>query len=193
MSMRMQEVHPALVHYPLAFLPLAVGADLLGRATGSRSLREMGRVGIALAAGSAALAAVAGLAAQQEVNAEEGSEAYDLLITHRTINMAAVAGATAMAAWRWDRDEASPAYLALGLGALGMVGYSAYLGGKMVYEHGLGVAAADGIFEEAHPVPEITRETAADAVRYAARDVADGARNAVRQMRQGEIVPALRH
>lgn len=193
MSMRLQEVHPALVHYPLAFLPLAVGADLLGRATGSRPLREMGRLGVTLAAGSAALAAVAGLAAQQEVNVEEGSEAYDLLLTHRTINLTAVIGATAMAAWRWGRKEASPTYLALGLGALGMVGYSAYLGGKMVYEHGLGVAAADGIFEEAHPVPEITRETAADAVRYAARDVADGARNAIRQMRQGEIVPALRH
>ncbi|MHB1223258.1 MAG: DUF2231 domain-containing protein [Gemmatimonadaceae bacterium] len=193
MSMRLQEVHPSLVHYPLAFLPLAVGADLLGRATGSKLLSEIGRLGMTLAAGSAALAAVAGLAAQQEVNAEEGSEAYDILITHRTINLAAVVGATAMAGWRWNRDGASSTYLALGLGALGMVGYSAYLGGKMVYEHGLGVAAAGGIFEEAHPVPEITRETAAEAARYAARDVADGARNAIRQMRQGEIVPALRH
>ena len=189
MAMRLQEIHPSLVHYPLAFLPLAVGADLVGRATGSRPLREMGRIGMALAAGSAALAAVAGLAAQEEVNVEEGGHAYDMLVTHRNLNIGVLAATSAMAAWRWSRDEAGPGYLAAGLAALGTVGFSAYLGGKMVYEHGLGVAAADGLYEEPHPVVEITRETAGEALRYAGRDVAEGARSAVRQLRQGEIAP----
>lgn len=191
MAMRLQEIHPALVHYPLAFLPLAIGADLLGRTTGNRSLKDMGRMGMALAAGSAALAAVAGLAAQEEVDVEEGSEAYEMLVTHRTLNVGLVAVGTSMAVWRWREREASPGYLALGLAALGVVGYSAYLGGKMVYEHGLGVEAADGIYEEEHPVPEITRETAGQALRYAARDVAAGARHAVQQTRGGEIAPRL--
>lgn len=191
MAMRLQEIHPSLVHYPLAFIPLAVGADLLGRATGSRSLSDLGRLGMMLGAGSAALAAVAGLAAQEEVDVEEGSEAYEMLVTHRTLNVGLVAASAGMAAWRWREPEATPGYLGLGLAALGLLGYSAYLGGKMVYQHGLGVEAADGIYEEDHPVPEITRATAGEALRYAARDVASGARNAAKQMRDGEIAPRL--
>jgi uncharacterized membrane protein len=191
MSMRLQEIHPALVHYPLAFLPLAVGADMLAEAADDDGLREVGRIGMALAAGSAALAGLAGLMAQEEVNVERGSEAYDMLVTHRTINVSAILGATAMAVWRWRQREASPTYLAVGAAALGAVGYSAYLGGKMVYKHGLGVEAAGGIYEEEHPVPEITRRNAGRALRYAASDMAHGAMHAVRQMRRGDIAPML--
>ena len=191
MAMRLQEIHPSLVHYPLAFLPLSIGADLLARATGNRALGEMGRYAMALAAGSAAVAAVAGLAAQEEVDVEEGSEAYEMLVTHRNMNLTVVGASAGMAMWRWREPEASPGYLALGLAALGAVGYSAYLGGKMVYQHGLGVEAADGLYEEEHPVPEITRETVGAALRYAARDVAAGARNTAKQLADGQIAPRL--
>lgn len=189
MSMRPQELHPSLVHYPIALLPIAVGADLIGRATGSHTLREIGRLGMALTAGSAAVAALAGLAAQEEVNVEEGSEAHDMLATHRTLNIGAVIAATTMAAWRWKEAEASPAYLAAGLAAIGTVGYSAYLGGKMVYKHGLGVEAADGLYEGAHPVPEITRENIGRVARDVGRDVVEGARSTVEHMREGHVVP----
>ena len=191
MAMRLQEIHPSLVHYPLAFLPLSIGADLLARSTGNRTFAELGRYAMALAAGSAAVAAVAGLAAQEEVDVEEGSEAYEMLVTHRNMNLTLVGAATGMAMWRWREREASPGYLALGLGALGAVAYSAYLGGKMVYQHGLGVEAADGLYEEEHPVPEITRETAGEALRYAARDVAAGAKHAAQQLADGQVAPRL--
>ncbi|HEY0971881.1 MAG TPA: DUF2231 domain-containing protein [Gemmatimonadales bacterium] len=191
MSMRLQELHPALVHYPIAFLPLAVGADLVGEATDDDRLREVGRIGMVLAAGSAALAAMAGLAAQEEVNVERGSEAYDMLVTHRTINLSTVLAGGVMAALRWRERRASPAYLAAGVAALGAVAYSAYLGGKMVYKHGLGVEAAGGIRAAEHEVPEITRGNVGRAARYVARDAAHGARNAVRQMRDGDVAPML--
>ena len=191
MAMRLQEIHPSLVHYPLAFLPLSIGADLLARSTGNRTFAELGRYAMALAAGSAAVAAVAGLAAQEEVDVEEGSEAYEMLVTHRNMNLTLVGASAGMAMWRWREPEASPGYLALGLAALGAVGYSAYLGGKMVYKHGLGVEAADGLYEEEHPVPEITRETAGEALRYAARDVAAGAKHAAQQLADGQVAPRL--
>ena len=97
MAMRLQEIHPSLVHYPLAFLPLSIGADLLARSTGNRTFAELGRYAMALAAGSAAVAAVAGLAAQEEVDVEEGSEAYEMLVTHRNMNLTLVGAATGMA------------------------------------------------------------------------------------------------
>lgn len=191
MPMRLQEIHPSLVHYPLALLPLAVGADMLAEATDDDGLREVGRIGMAIAAGSAALAGLAGLIAQEEVDVEPGTEAYDMLATHRTINVGAVIGAAAMAAWRWRERRASPAYLAMGAASLGAVAYSAYLGGKMVYEHGLGVEAAGGLRDEERPVPELTRRDAGRALRYAAGDVARGARHAFGQMRRGDVAPML--
>ena len=95
MSMRLQELHPALVHYPIAPLPVALAADALGRATGSEVLLEIGKRGMALAAGSAAISAVAGLIAQETVRTDEVS--HDLLVTHRTLNVGLVGLTTARA------------------------------------------------------------------------------------------------
>jgi len=70
MPVRLQEIHPSLVHLPMTLLPLAVGADALGRATGNQSLRDVGRWAMPLAAASAAVLALFGLIAQEEVKAE---------------------------------------------------------------------------------------------------------------------------
>jgi uncharacterized membrane protein len=43
MPMRVHEVHPALAHFPVALLPTAVAADLIGRLNNNDSLMDMGR------------------------------------------------------------------------------------------------------------------------------------------------------
>lgn len=189
MPMRLQELHPSLVHFPIALLPVAIGADLLGRLTGSKPLLEIGRRLIPLAAGAAALAAVAGLAAQEEVQVE--GEALDALITHRNLNLALVATATAMAAWRSSRQRPTATYLGLGLAGAGVMTYTAYLGGHMVYEHGVGVSPANGV--RAQDVPELRAGTLAAAGRTFARDVASGARMTVQEVSEGKLVPAITH
>ncbi len=50
MKMRLQEIHPSLVHYPLALLPLSIGADLIGRATGNKAPQDLARATMPLAA-----------------------------------------------------------------------------------------------------------------------------------------------
>ncbi len=42
MPIRLQQMHPALVHFPITLLPVAVGADLLGCLTGSKPLHSFG-------------------------------------------------------------------------------------------------------------------------------------------------------
>ena len=37
MPRRLQELHPALVHFPVTLLPVAIGADVIGRIAGSPS------------------------------------------------------------------------------------------------------------------------------------------------------------
>lgn len=187
MAMRLQEVHPALVHAPITLLPLAVGADLLGRATGNESLMEAGRRVMPLAAAGAALAAAFGLVAQEAVRTE--GPTHDILVTHRNLNLGLVGVAAAMAAWRTRNARPSAAYLTLGLLGVGTMAYTAYLGGHMVYEHGVGVAAAGGLREE--HAPELTPNRTGDIARIALEDLRDGAAHTAEHVRQGEIVPAL--
>jgi uncharacterized membrane protein len=152
MSMRLQEVHPALVHYPIALLPTALGADALGRLTGSESLLEIGRRLTPVAAGATLLAGLFGFVAQETVRTDETTE--ELLATHRTLNIGLVALAAALAGKRARMRRPTLGYLAVGAAGIGVMAYSAYLGGTMVYHHGVGVSAAGGLIEE--KAPEIT-------------------------------------
>lgn len=120
MPVRLHEVHPAVVHFPIAVLPLAIGADLVGRRTGNEGLRDAGRTLMPIAAASAALSAATGLVAQEEVEAD--GRAHDVLVTHRNINLGMVALTATMAVWRSRRAEPSAACLALGLAGLGVSG-----------------------------------------------------------------------
>lgn len=188
MAMRLQEVHPALVHFPLTLLPLSVGADLLGRLTGSEALLEVGRRMMPVAAASGLVAGVAGLMAQTEVEAD--GEALEMLKTHRTLNLGLVAIAGAMAAYRARAERPSAAYLGVGLAGLAALTYSAYLGGAMVYHEGVGVEAADGV-RKSPPVPELSRKHAGQALRTAGSDVVQGIQLTVEESAKGDLVPAL--
>lgn len=188
MAMKLQEVHPSLVHFPLALLPLSVGADLLGRVTGSDALLDLGRRTMPLAAGSALLAGAAGMMAQTEVEVE--GQSLEMLKTHRTLNLGLVTVAGAMAAYRSGRERPSVGYLAMGLAGLATMLYSAYLGGAMVYHEGVGVEAADGVRSQPS-VPEITRKNAKRAVRSAASDLAEGVKVTVQETAKGDLVPSL--
>lgn len=189
-GVRLQEVHPSVVHFPIAFLPLAIGADAIGRATDNRSLMAVGRTAIALAAGGAAIAGATGLIAQQEVDAD--GRALDLLVTHRNLNLVALAGATALAVTRWTAKKPGIGYLLAGLASVALVGYTAYLGGHMVYEYGVGVKAADGLKKEG-TVPALVPGQLRRAAREAGRDLVQGAQLTVKEIGEGKLAPAITH
>jgi uncharacterized membrane protein len=187
MSMRPQELHPAMVHFPIALLPVAVGVDALGRATSNDGLLEAGRRGIAVAAVSAALAGVAGLIAQEASRFDR--QGRQLLVTHRTLNLGLIGLTGWLALRRARRDRPSLAYLMAGAAGIGVMTYSAYLGGHMVYEHGVGVKKARGL--RRREAPELRPKEAARAVRVTGRHVARGVRNTARDLARGELVPWL--
>lgn len=188
MSMRLQELHPALVHFPIALLPTSLVADSLGRLSGSETLLEMGRRTMPIAAASAALAGIFGLVAQQTVELDD--DTTDMLITHRNLNLAATALTFVMAARRAARKRPSLRYLAAGFAGLGVVTYSAYLGGHMVYEHGVGVSKAGGLREEA--APPLLPDTAAEATRLTGQHIREGAQVTVQEFGEGKLLPWLR-
>jgi len=185
MAMRIQELHPAAVHYPIALLPVSIAADTLGLLTRNRGLLEVGRLTMPVAAVSAAFAGVLGLIAQEAVQTDE--EGAAMLATHRTLNLGLIGAAAAMAIKRVGQRKPHPAYLAVGaMGIVAMI-YSAYLGGQMVYDKGVGVRTAGGLREE--DAPPLTRPR--EATVTSARHVARGARHAVEESLEGQLVPAM--
>lgn len=187
MAIGLQELHPATVHVPIALLPLSLAADALGRVTGDYALLEMGRRTMPLAAAGAVTAAAFGLVAQEAVRAE--GQAHDLLVTHRTLNAGLVGVTAALAVHRMRTRRPGLGYLLTGLAALGVMGYSAWIGGRMAYAHGLGVKLAGGLNEER--APEVTLGNAREAARVAAGNLARAARGAAREAARGEVAPIL--
>ncbi len=191
MPMRLQEVHPSLVHVPIALLPLTLAADTAGSLSGDRRLSWLGRWGLVATAASAALAGVAGLIAQEEVNVAGPS--MDTLITHRNVNLGVLAVTTALAVRRATQESAGARYLAVGAGALGMLLYSAYLGGKVVYEYGVGVETAPGprggLWQGGGP--EVTPRNAPQVLRSAAHDLGNGFRHLAQEVKAGKLAPSL--
>lgn len=188
MALRLHEIHPSLVHYPLALFPAAVLADLLGRVTGSRTLMSIGATLMPVAAASAVVTGATGLVAQEAVKAE--GRAHDLLSTHRNLNLGLIGASLVMSVLRAQRRRPGTGYLLAGLGAMAAMSYTAYLGGKMVYEHGVGVRAAGGLDEARSP--EIRPAALRDAAKASGRQALQGARHAAAEVRKGDFVPALR-
>jgi uncharacterized membrane protein len=187
MAIRLQQMHPALVHLPIALLPLAVGADLLGRATGNQALLSFGQKAICVAAIGAMGAVASGLIAGEEVNVE--GESREMLITHRNLNLIATLAATAMAVWRTTHRRPSAVYLGAGAAGIGIVAYTAYLGGKLVYDTGVGVEPAKGVYRA--DAPALKAGQVGKFLKAAATDLLHGVQHMIQEIAKGKFVPTI--
>lgn len=187
MTIRLQEMHPALVHFPIALLPLAVGADAVGSLTGSRSALSFGQKAVCVAAIGAVAAAVTGLIAGEEVNVKGASQ--DMLMTHRNLNFVATLIAAGLALWRVRRPRPNAAYLGVGASGVGILAYTAYLGGKLVYDVGVGVEPAQGVYRP--DAPALKAGQIGPFFKTAATDLAHGVEHMAEEVAKGKLVPTI--
>ena len=117
--------------------------------------------------------------------------AHHLLVTHRNLTVGLLGALSVLAAVRSRRSEPGGGYLLAGLAAAAVMSYTAYLGGKMVYDHGVGVSTADGVPDP--EAPEIRRDNLPQIPKTSARHVAHGLQHAAEHAREGDIAPALGH
>lgn len=185
--LRTHELHPSLVHFPLTLVPTALLLDAIGDATDNEALMYAGKTLMPIAAATAAIAGLAGFVAQGAVRAE--GHAHDLLVTHRNLNAALIGTAAGMAIARQRSTRPALGYLLLGAAGVAALGYTAYLGGKMVYAHGVGVEPHGVDIEKS---PELRPGTLGRAARESAHHIAEQARTSAQEVRAGEIAPAIR-
>lgn len=172
MGMHLHEIHAAAVHTPLCALPAAAIVDLAAALTGSKTQAALGRTLWTVGVGGGLLAGVAGAAASREIKTDD-RYAEDMMWLHGIGNVAILLGAAGIALWR-RRHPPSVAQAAIGLAACGLASYTAYLGGEMVYHHGVGVRAMPKFAPEGvrHSPPVLSREAPRTFVRDAIRGFA---------------------
>lgn len=147
MPMRTHELHPSLVHAPLALLPAAALADLAAALRPrDRRLDRLGRNLWWATAAAGLVTGLAGMAASQEIELRS-RHARDMMFAHGIGNLGIVVAAAGISAWR-SRNHANLTSAASGLLAAGAAAYTAYLGGELVYTHGAGVKVLGGAAAE---------------------------------------------
>jgi nitrite reductase/ring-hydroxylating ferredoxin subunit/uncharacterized membrane protein len=148
-------LHPALVHLPIALLPLSVFLDVASWIFARPELYLVRCAFIAIAAGigTAILAAVAGAVDYSSIRNDHPAKKTATL--HMVLNLIAVGLFALSLGLRYEaldlaRTELAP--LIVSLVGLGVLGYSGYLGGDLVYNDGIGV----GRHQRRTPLPEKT-------------------------------------
>jgi uncharacterized membrane protein len=138
-------LHPAIIHFPIALSLVALLLELLARHPRARGLETSAGLLMVLAALGAVAAVLSGQAAHDE--AVVPAAVAPLIAQHEELgelamwSLLVVAAARLVLVWRgWFKGLVPWVYLAAAAAAAGAVGYNGYLGGKMVFEHGLGTA-----------------------------------------------------
>jgi uncharacterized membrane protein len=139
-------VHPALVHLPMGLLPAALVFDILSRmrdsATASAAMAVTSFYCIAAGLIVSLLAAPAGLADWLQIKPDR--PAYRMGLWHMGLNLVGLVLWAVNFGLRWDRlrgrAEVPTAGLVLSVLGTGLLIVGAYLGSRMVFDQGIGVA-----------------------------------------------------
>jgi uncharacterized membrane protein len=155
-------LHPAIIHFPIVLSLVACLFELLARDHRARHLEAAAVVLIVLAALGAVAAVVTGHMAHDEAVIPAGAHA--LVQHHEALGEQAMwvlivlaVARVGLAWWRRFRGAVPWVYLLAALVGAGMVGYNGYLGGKLVFDHGVGTAPMQRSTSSGAPLtPEVT-------------------------------------
>lgn len=133
-------VHPMFVHFPLALIVFAVASDGAFFFTEIESLRHVGWWSLAAASAAAAVTAAAGIFDMRRANLEE--EVHIRVHRHMKVGLALLAAVSALTFWRWrifmdPAGQVTAVYLDCAVLVMAMALFQGWLGGELVYSHGV--------------------------------------------------------
>ena len=153
-------LHPALVHFPIALLPMALLFEVLGLTLRRHDWFERAAVWLYAATAFGALVARwAGVRASDGL-VDVPAEVQLHIAKHSDwahYSLWAIGGLALLRLLLYFRDPkrvytyARAGLLLVGLGAMGLIGYAADLGGGLVYQHAVAVGLT-GVVERADSI-----------------------------------------
>ncbi|MEI6746726.1 MAG: DUF2231 domain-containing protein [Methylococcaceae bacterium] len=142
-------IHPLLVHFPIAFLSLFVVVDLIGTAAKKSEWRSFASGLLYLGTVFAGLTVWAGFNAADTV--PHNHNVHDIMERHEQLGLSILALSMALLAWRLRRPvDGWGIYNVFSIVLLGLVIFGADLGGLMVYKYGVAVEAVTVPLEDSH-------------------------------------------
>ena len=137
----MESAHPLVVHYPIALLLTALLLDGLAICFKRPGLHRVALWNFSLGTLGAGVAVWSGYQAAEV--AKHTFEIHQVMELHRKLGIATLVAGVVVAVWRLAaRDRLGPwsraITLLLTVGVAGTLSYGAHLGGRLVYEFGVG-------------------------------------------------------
>ena len=153
-------VHPMVVHFPIAFLSAFFLLDIIGVSFRRPAVRQVASWMLYLGAFGAVTAAAAGLIAAGSV--PHGESVHEVMEWHQRLMLGVSALAVVLAVWRaavagrCSSTMAQGLHLFLATLMITLMVLGTDLGGLMVYQHGVGVASLQSpeeLHRHAHTSP----------------------------------------
>ena len=137
----MESVHPLVVHFPIALLLTALLLDFIAVGLKRPAFHRLALWNLTLGTLGAGAAVLTGLRAEDA--AKHSFEIWRILELHQRLGITTLILGIMVTSWRWwKRDQLSRRARVLTMaGMLAMastISVGAYLGGRMVYEFGVG-------------------------------------------------------
>lgn len=136
----MKPVHPMLVHFPIALLVTSVTFDAVFFFTSIETLRHAGWWMLAAAAAAGVVTVAAGLFDMRRATLAD--DVHERVHRHMWIGVALFVAIGGLTFWRWTFYDnpgrtLSAVYLDFGLLAVALAAFQGWLGGELVYTHGV--------------------------------------------------------
>ena len=137
----MESLHPLVVHFPIALLLSALVLDILALALKRPPIHRIALWNLCLGTIGAAVAVLTGLRAEDV--AKHSFEIWKIMNVHERLGITTLILGIMVAGFRLGkRDRLTPRARALTMAVMlimaATLGTGAYLGGRMVYEFGVG-------------------------------------------------------
>ena len=138
-------LHPSIAHFAIALVIISIIFDVLGVALKKGSLKNAGYWTLLVGALAVIGAFITGHQAEELVEKFiEGTEAYKRLEIHETVGTVVLVAVLIQTAFRLfvakkDDIRLTGIYLIVGLIVISIVALQGRIGGKLVYEFGVGV------------------------------------------------------
>ena len=151
----MANIHPLIVHFPIALLSSFLILELLGKFLKNDKLFVASTGMLYLGAIGAFASVCAGLLAEETI--PHGKTVHDILENHKNIGITVLVLSVILSGWRSVHGKqlsgmASTLNLSLAILMVGLLTVGADLGGQMVYKYGVAVSGSNQSEDHNHRV-----------------------------------------